>query len=56
MKYLTLHLLCLFRHPSHARFHLAGIGRELFVHMDTPVPAIVFLLLWYLVFTALLIP
>ena len=56
MKYLTLHLVCLIRHPSHARFHMAGIGRELFIHTDTPLPAVVFTLVWFVAWFYLLIP
>lgn len=29
MKNITLHLICLVRRPSRARFFLAGIGREI---------------------------
>jgi hypothetical protein len=56
MKYLILHLICLTRHPSHARFHLSGIGRELFVHTDTPIPGILITLIWLVTWFLLLLP
>ena len=56
MKSIALHLACLARHPSHARFHLAGIGRELFVHDDSAVGPYLITLAWLFVWTLILIP
>jgi hypothetical protein len=52
MKYLILHLICLTRHPSHARFHLAGIGRDLFVHGESTVGPLLITLAWVALWTA----